>query len=210
MTHVIIYDDNATRRESLKILLESAEGYIVCGMFGNCVHVEQHMKEFEPDIVLMDIQMPECDGIEGVKKISEFFPNTKVIMQTVFEDDDKIFDAIKFGASGYILKKAEPHKIIEAIEEVLQGGSAMTPSIATKVLGFFRSQSDHNQNKFGLSDREKEILNELVDGKSYKMVAEKLSISYHTVNSHIKKIYDKLQVHSVGEAISKAIHQKIV
>ena len=210
MTHVIIYDDNATRRESLKILLESAEGYIVCGMFGSCVHVEQHMKEFEPDIVLMDIQMPECDGIEGVKKISEFFPNTKVIMQTVFEDDDKIFDAIKFGASGYILKKAEPHKIIEAIEEVLQGGSAMTPSIATKVLGFFRSQSDHNQNKFGLSDREKEILNELVDGKSYKMVAEKLSISYHTVNSHIKKIYDKLQVHSVGEAISKAIHQKIV
>ena len=168
------------------------------------------MKEFEPDIVLMDIQMPECDGIEGVKKISEFFSNTKVIMQTVFEDDDKIFDAIKFGASGYILKKAEPHKIIEAIEEVLQGGSAMTPSIATKVLGFFRSQSYHNQNKFGLSDREKEILNELVDGKSYKMVAEKLSISYHTVNSHIKKIYDKLQVHSVGEAISKAIHQKIV
>ncbi len=210
MIHVIIYDDNSTRRESLKSLLESAEGYIVSGMFGNCVHVEEHMKQFEPDIVLMDIQMPECDGIEGVKKISEFFPGTKVIMQTVFEDDDKIFDAIKYGASGYILKQAEPRKIIDAIEEVLQGGSPMTPSIATKVLGFFRSQSDHNQNKFGLSDREKEILNELVEGKSYKMVAERLSISYHTVNSHIKKIYDKLQVHSVGEAVSKAIQQKIV
>lgn len=210
MTHIIVYDDNATRRESLKILLESVGGYIVCGMFENCLHVEKHMKEFEPDIVLMDIQMPECDGIEGVKKISEFFPNVKIIMQTVFEDDDKIFDAIKYGASGYILKKTEPHRIIEAIKDVLNGGSPMTPSIATKLLSFFRSQSDHNQNNFGLSNREKEILNELVEGKSYKMVADKLSISYHTVNSHIKKIYDKLQVHSLGEAISKAIHQKIV
>ncbi|MEX1188605.1 MAG: response regulator transcription factor [Bacteroidia bacterium] len=210
MVHIVIYDDNSNRRDSLKILLASVESFFVSGVFPNCKNIESEMAELQPDVVLMDIQMPECDGIEGVKILNNLFPGVKVIMQTVFEDDDKIFDAIRYGASGYILKKAEPEKLIEAIKDVLSGGSPMTPSIASRVINFFRDQSDHNKNKFGLSDREKEILNELVEGKSYKMIADKLAISYHTVNSHIKKIYDKLQVHSVGEAISKAIHQKLI
>jgi DNA-binding NarL/FixJ family response regulator len=168
------------------------------------------MKALQPDVVLMDIQMPEADGIQGVKTINELFPNIKVIMQTVFEDDDKIFDAIRFGAAGYILKKAEPQKIIDAINEVVAGGSPMTPSIATKVLGYFRKKEVDNSELYRLSEREKEILVLLVDGKSYKMIADALSISYHTVNSHIKKIYEKLQVHSVGEAVSKAIQNKLI
>jgi DNA-binding NarL/FixJ family response regulator len=192
MVTVVIYDDNPHRRESLKVLLESVTGFHIAGMFQNCSNVQSEMEEYQPDVVLMDIQMPEVDGIQGVKLINEMFPNIKVIMQTVFEDDEKIFDAIRFGASGYILKKAEPHKIIDAINDVLEGGSPMTPSIATRVLGYFRKKEVDNSELYGLSDREKEILVLLVDGKSYKMIADKLSISYHTVNSHVKKIYEKL------------------
>jgi DNA-binding NarL/FixJ family response regulator len=157
----------------------------------------------------MDIQMPQVNGIEGVRIIKEFFPDVHVIMQTVFEDDEKIFDAMRFGASGYILKKTDPQQIIVAIEDVLNGGSPMTPSIATRVIHFFRKQNDKRPEHYGLSDREAEILQYLVDGLSYKMIADKVNISYNTVNSHIKKIYDKLQVHSVSEAVSKAIRNNI-
>jgi DNA-binding NarL/FixJ family response regulator len=210
MVEIVIYDDNFNRRESLKILLESVNDFRVTGLFTNCNEVKTEMEKLHPQIVLMDIQMPETDGIQGVRIINEYFPDIKVIMQTVFEDDDKIFDAIRFGACGYILKKAAPEKIIDAIREALLGGSPMTPSIATKVLGYFRKQQTQRPELYGLSERETEILQQLVDGKSYKMVAEQLNISYHTVNSHIKKIYEKLQVHSVGEAVSKAIQQKII
>jgi len=210
MVNIVIYDDNFNRRESLKILLESVEDFNVTGQFTNCNEVQADMNQLHPQIVLMDIQMPETDGIQGVKIINEYFPDIKVIMQTVFEDDDKIFDAIRFGACGYILKKAAPEKIIDAIREAMLGGSPMTPSIATKVLGYFRKQETQRPELYGLSEREKEILQQLVDGKSYKMVAEQLNISYHTVNSHVKKIYEKLQVHSVGEAVSKAIQQRII
>jgi DNA-binding NarL/FixJ family response regulator len=210
MVNIVIYDDNFNRRESLKILLESVEDFNVTGLFTNCNAVQADMNQLHPHIVLMDIQMPETDGIQGVKIINEYFPDIKVIMQTVFEDDDKIFDAIRFGACGYILKKAAPEKIIDAIREAMLGGSPMTPSIATKVLGYFRKQETQRPELYGLSEREKEILQQLVDGKSYKMVAEQLNISYHTVNSHVKKIYEKLQVHSVGEAVSKAIQQRII
>lgn len=209
MIKVVIYDDNPVRRESLRMLLESYPDYEVAGEFGNCSDVESEMERIQPHVVLMDIQMPEVDGIEGVRRIKELFPDVHVIMQTVFEDDEKIFNALRFGASGYILKKTDPARIIEAIEEVLHGGSPMTPSIATRVLHFFRQKNEQKPNEYGLSEREKDILRLLVEGLSYKMIAEKLNISYNTVNSHIKKIYDKLQVHSVSEAVSKAIRNKL-
>jgi DNA-binding NarL/FixJ family response regulator len=192
------------------MLLRSYNDFSVQGSFNDCSNVEDEIFELQPDIVLMDIEMPNVDGISGVKIINRLFPNVKVIMQTVFEDDEKIFDALRFGASGYILKKTDPSKIIDAIHEVMNGGSPMTPSIATRVLKFFRDKSDTGKQDFGLTDRETDILQKLVDGKSYKMISSDLNISYHTVNSHIKKIYDKLQVHSVSEAVSKALQQKIV
>lgn len=210
MISVVIYDDNPGRRESLRMLLEAYPGYLVVGDFADCSNVQTEMAELQPQVVLMDIQMPMVDGIEGVRRIKEWYPNIHVIMQTVFEDDEKIFDALRFGASGYLLKKSEPSKIIEAIEEVLQGGSPMTPSIATRVLHYFRQQNEQKPEHYGLSDREREILHFLVDGLSYKMIADRLAISYNTVNSHIKKIYDKLQVHSVSEAVSKAIRNNLV
>lgn len=206
----MIYDDNASRRESLDLLLQSYNDFIVQGAFNDCSNVEQEINSLQPDIVLMDIEMPNVDGISGVKIINRLFPNVKVIMQTVFEDDEKIFDALRFGASGYILKKTDPSKIIEAIREVMNGGSPMTPSIATRVLKFFRDKGAVDTQNFGLTTREMDILQHLVDGKSYKMISSDLNISYHTVNSHVKKIYDKLQVNSVSEAVSKALQQKII
>jgi DNA-binding NarL/FixJ family response regulator len=209
MVSIVIFDDNPGRRESLRMLLESRESFLVTGEFPDCSNVKTEIEKLHPDIVLMDIQMPQVNGIEGVRIIKEFFPDVHVIMQTVFEDDEKIFDAMRFGASGYILKKTDPQQIIIAIEDVLNGGSPMTPSIATRVIHFFRKQNDKRPEHYGLSDREAEILQFLVDGLSYKMIADKVNISYNTVNSHIKKIYDKLQVHSVSEAVSKAIRNNI-
>ncbi|MFN5516938.1 MAG: response regulator [Bacteroidota bacterium] len=210
MIKIVVYDDNASRRESLDLLLQSYNDFIVQGAFNDCSNVEQEINSLQPDIVLMDIEMPNVDGISGVKIINRLFPNVKVIMQTVFEDDEKIFDALRFGASGYILKKTDPSKIIEAIREVINGGSPMTPSIATRVLKFFRDKGAVDTQNFGLTTREMDILQHLVDGKSYKMISSDLNISYHTVNSHVKKIYDKLQVNSVSEAVSKALQQKII
>jgi DNA-binding NarL/FixJ family response regulator len=210
MTSIVIFDDNPGRRESLRMLLESHKEFIVTGDFEDCSRVKAHIEQLQPDVVLMDIQMPLVDGLEGVRIIKEYFPNIHVIMQTVFEDDEKIFDAMRYGASGYILKKTDPRQIIQAIEEVRNGGSPMTPSIATRVLHFFRQQHESKPETYGLSEREKEILHYLVNGLSYKMIADKLEISYNTVNSHIKKIYDKLQVHSVSEAVSKAIRSNII
>ena len=210
MTSIVIFDDNPGRRESLRMLLESHNEFIVTGDFEDCSQVKAQIEQLQPDVVLMDIQMPLVDGLEGVRIIKEYFPNIHVIMQTVFEDDEKIFDAMRYGASGYILKKTDPRQIIQAIEEVRNGGSPMTPSIATRVLHFFRQQHETKPETYGLSEREKEILQYLVNGLSYKMISDKLEISYNTVNSHIKKIYDKLQVHSVSEAVSKAIRSNII
>jgi DNA-binding NarL/FixJ family response regulator len=207
---VLLYDDNADRRESLTLLLQSYPEFEVCGSFPDCTNVIEEVRILTPDVVLMDIQMPHADGLYGVKTIKQQFPQAKVIMQTVFDDDDKVFEALLNGASGYILKRTSSEKIIEAIRDVQEGGSPMTPSIAAKVLQHFRQQQPTSPPDYQLTDKEKIILNLLVDGLSYKMIADRCDVSYHTVNSHIKKIYEKLHVHSVSEAVSKALHEKLV
>lgn len=207
---VLIYDDNADRRESLTMLLQSYPEFAFCASFPDCSDVVKEVEAYQPDVVLMDIQMPNVDGIKGVKLIKEKFPNVKVIMQTVFEDDDKVFQAILYGASGYILKRTPSEKIIEAIHDALDGGSPMTPSIAAKVLNHFRTYAMNQSSSYPLTDKEKTVLEFLVDGLSYKMIADRCEISTHTVNSHIKKIYEKLHVHSASQAVSKAIQEKIV
>jgi DNA-binding NarL/FixJ family response regulator len=189
--------------------LDLIADFKVVGSFSNCSDVVSQMETFAPKVVLMDIQMPVVNGLEGVKLIKQHFPHIYVIMQTVFEDDDAIFNAILNGASGYILKRSSPQKLVDAIHDVMEGGSPMTPSIATKVLSYFRGQNKE-ETDYSLTPKEKEILLLLVDGLSYKMIADKCVISFHTVNAHIKKIYEKLHVHSVSEAVSKAIHEKIV
>ncbi len=207
---VTIFEDNKSRRESLSMLILSDTMLELAGAFTDCSHVVEDIERNHPHVVLMDIQMPGVSGIEGVKLIKQKFSEIKILMQTVFEDDDKVFDSLRNGASGYILKKAAPEKIIEAIKDVYEGGTPMTPSIASKMLRFFNeAYQPQAPDNFHLSEREKEILALLVDGLSYKMIADKCNISIFTVNAHVRKIYEKLHVHSATEAVAKVTKHKI-
>jgi len=210
MISVVVYDDNNARRKSLEALLQLSEGVECIGCFSDCSTVLQDMESLKPSLVLMDIEMPNVNGIEGVKKIKQCFPAIKIVMQTVFEDEEKIFAALQAGAEGYILKTASAEKIIQSIVDVNNGGAFMTPSVALRVMKHFNSTPASDNSASALTTKEKEVLRNLTEGLSYKMVADKMNISYYTVNSHIKKIYEKLQVHSVGEAISYAMKNKIV
>lgn len=209
MIRVAIYDDHVQRSESLKALLSKATGMECVGAWSDCSHVEDDMLASSPDVVLMDIEMPNVDGISGVGKIKKVFPQIRIIMQTVFEDEGKIFASLQAGADGYILKNASAEKIIQSIREVNSGGASMTPSVALKVIKFF-SQNKNPSSDYNLTPKEKEVLTLLAEGNSYKMVADKLDISFFTVNTHVKKIYEKLHVHSLGEAVSMAIKNKLV
>jgi DNA-binding NarL/FixJ family response regulator len=203
-TKILIYDDNPGRLEALQLLIESFGDMHFVGARKNCDNVEADVLQMKPDVVLMDIDMPGTNGIEGLKRIKKQAPEVFIIMQTVFEDDKKIFTAIHAGAHGYFLKKTKPDKLIEGIRDVLDGGAPMTPSVARKVLHMFTQQSSNKAtNHFDLTDREIEILSMLSKGMSYKMIADAGGISFHTVNAHLKKIYEKLHVHSATEAVSK-------
>jgi DNA-binding NarL/FixJ family response regulator len=210
MIRLVIYDDNRARRESLEALLSLTDNMEWAGSFSDCSTVAEDMEALMPDVVLMDIEMPNVDGISGVREIKKHFPGVKIIMQTVFENTEKIFAALQAGAEGYILKNAPVEAIIQSIEEVYNGGAYMTPSVALRVMRYFNTPAATLPEEYNLTKKEKEVLTLLADGNSYKMVADKMGISYYTVNTHVKHIYDKLQVHSIGEAVSMAIKNKIV
>ena len=210
MIRVAIFDDNKTFTDNLSLMFEGSDDYLLTGVFSNALNVLSKVVKAKPDVIIMDIKMPEVSGIEAVKTIKKEHPAIQILMQTVFEDEDKVFAAICAGASGYILKGTPPDDILEAIAEVYTGGSPMSPSIARKVLSFFQLVHQPEPEFYDLSKREKEILKCLVDGLSYKMIADTCFISINTVNSHIRKIYDKLHVNSSQEAISKALRQKLV
>ncbi|MEJ7644987.1 MAG: response regulator transcription factor [Chryseolinea sp.] len=208
---VALFEDNKKLRESLEQLINNANGMICTGAFSDANRLIQNMQQANPEVVMMDINMPGVSGIEAVRVIKERFPNVHILMQTVFDDNDKIFAAICAGASGYMLKKTAPQKMIEAIWETYQGGAPMTSSVAVKVLQMFRLQTRVEKTEFiDLSEREKEILRLLVKGKSYKNIASDCFISIDTVSTHVRHIYEKLRVHSKSEAVAKAIFQKLV
>lgn len=210
MIRVAIFDDNKTFTANLSLLFADSEDYALTGVFPNALNVMQKVAKASPDVIIMDIRMPEVSGIEAVKIIKRARPAIQILMQTVFEDEDKVFAAICAGASGYILKGTPPDELLEAIAEVYAGGAPMSPVIARKVLSFFQTTQQPEPEFYDLSKREKEILKGLVDGKSYKMIADTCFISINTVNSHIRKIYEKLHVNSSPEAVSKAIYNKLV
>ena len=209
---VILYEDNPDMREGLSTLLAFTQGFELAGSFVNCVDSANHVEALRPNVILMDIEMPEVNGLQGIQNIRAVDVEVKIIILTVFEDNQNVFDAICAGANGYLLKKSSPEQIISAIHDVLAGGSPMTPSIASKVLKLLADSnlSSRQKNDYGLSAREKEILQSLVNGNSYKMIAAEQNISIDTVKTHLKKIYQKLQVHSQTEAVAKALKSRIV
>jgi DNA-binding NarL/FixJ family response regulator len=204
---IAIFEDNDALRESLVYLLKNASGYEVAGDYNNCLEAATIARVYEPDVVLMDIDMPGQNGIQGVRLIKEARPQTSVIMYTVFEDDEKLFQCLCAGANGYLLKKTSPSHLFEAIQEVVDGGAPMSPSIARKVLNSFQHGKS---NQYQLSPREVEVLQLLIKGYSAKMIAAELSISFDTARFHLKNIYSKLHVNCGKEAIAKALSEHIV
>jgi DNA-binding NarL/FixJ family response regulator len=201
---ITIYEDNKGRVDALKLLFENYPEIEVMGYFENCENVIYETRTLLPDLILMDINMPIVNGIEGTRIVRQNFPNVIIIIQTIFEDETNIFDAIQAGAQGYILKSTSTTKLIDAIKEAFEGGAPMTPSIARRVIDAFRKPvSIIKEEGFELSEKELNILELLSKGMSYKQIAIESNISYHTVNSHIKKIYEKLHVNSATEAIVK-------
>jgi DNA-binding NarL/FixJ family response regulator len=207
---ILVYEDNSDFREALVQLLNTGSEYICAGAFYNCIHIEKEVLELKPDVILMDIEMPDFNGLEGLRSIRGLDKRVKIIMLTVFEDNKNVLDAICMGASGYILKKDAFKKLFLAIEEVLEGGAPMSANIAKMVLDFVTGSGLPAGQNFNLTNREKEILGSLVKGNSFKMIASVLDISTETVKTHIKNIYEKLQVHSQTEAVALAIKNRIV
>ncbi|MBL8010935.1 MAG: response regulator transcription factor [Flavobacteriales bacterium] len=211
MLRVVVFDDSRDRREGLCVLMDTMPDMECVGLFPDCRDVVRHVAETMPDVVLMDIDMPHVNGIEGVALIKKQFPKVRVLMQTVFEDEDKVFAAVLAGADGYLLKQTAPDRFMEALRDVAAGGSPMSPTVARKVLTFFNKRAQiPAAREFDLSERELDVLRALVDGLTYKMVAAKLSISYSTVNSHVTRIYEKLHVKSVSAAVSLALREGLV
>lgn len=210
MIKILLYDDNRERRESLEELFSYVPGFSFLGSFPDCSQLKSQISKYLPDIVLMDIRMPGINGIEATSLVKQFSPSTKIIIQTVYDDDENIFNSLKAGAEGYILKSTPGDKVIQCIEEVFGGGAVITPSIALRVTRYFNTKPHSVLVENGLTSRETEVLQLLSEGMSYKMAASKLGISYNTVNAHVKKIYEKLSVNSVGEAVSVAIRNNIV
>jgi len=208
---VVIFEDNKSLRQGLYQLINGSEGFECVGAFEDCMNLIKNILDTRPQVVLMDIEMPGINGIEAVHILRQKFPELKILMQTIFEDSDKIFKSIQSGASGYILKTTSPSRILEFIKETYEGGAPMSPSVATKVLKMVAEQaSSAKVTHFNLSEREKEILACLVNGMSYKLIADACFISIDTVRGHIRNIYEKLHVHSKGEAIATAIKGRIV
>jgi DNA-binding NarL/FixJ family response regulator len=211
MVRVLIFEDNKNFRESLSLYLASCDNIWLIGAYPDARESVNLVKKTSPDVVLMDIEMPYLSGIEAMIEIKKQRKDTKILMQTIHDEDDKIFSAICAGASGYILKNSKPEQYLQAIEEVNLGGSHLSPSIAVKVLKMFQNLFVKEQpNYVDLSNREREVLSCLVKGMSYKMIAEKCFISINTVCTHVKHIYEKLHVNSAPEAILKAMDLHLI
>jgi len=209
MSNILLYEDNAQLSESIQSMLRLNDRIKLVGAHESPVDVLTHLQNQKPDLLIMDIDMPGLNGIEAVTKVRSINKEIPILMLTVFDDNKHVFDAICAGASGYILKKHISTRLFSAIEEALQGGAPMSPSIARMVLDSMQQKSAPI-NPYQLTPKEKEVLTSLSNGNSYKLIADEVHISIDTVRSHIRKIYEKLHVHSQTEAVSKAINEKLI
>ena len=209
MTTIIIYEDNEQLRKSMEMLLLTVPGYSVAGSFADANNAAEEVTRFQPDLVIMDIDMPGIKGTEAVAVVKKSRPETRIVMHTVFEDDNKLFASLCAGACGYILKKISPEKFLQYIEEALAGGSPFSPLIAQKILLTFQ-QKPVTANDYHLTDRELGVLQLLVKGYTYKAIAAELFIAMDTVRKHVTHIYEKLHVSCGNEAVALAIRQRII
>ncbi len=210
MIKVLLFEDNKDFAESFIEMINDAPDMSLAGVFGNSKNAVGKVTQYRPDVILMDIDMPVQNGMEGLREIRLVYPDVPVLMQTVFDDNERVFQAICDGATGYILKKTAPEKMLDYIREAVNGGAPMTPSIARQVLKLFSTPFQNKREMQNLTPREHDVLTLLVRGYSYKMIAAEQNVSIETVRTHIKNIYDKLHVNSKSEAVAKALQNKIV
>jgi DNA-binding NarL/FixJ family response regulator len=212
---IMLFDDNASMLDAFEILFSDTDDIVLQAKFTDTRDLIARVEKHKPDIILMDINIPPVDGITATRDIIAAYPNARIIIQTIFDEDEKVFNAICAGASGYILKQDAPDKIVAAVRETMIGGAPMSPGIANRVLHLFKANmlqqmTVAGKSNYQLSTRELEILKWLVEGHSYKMIADECDISYQTVKSHIKNIYHKLHVASMTEAVTKALRERLV
>src|SRR3954465_1882637 len=203
MIKVGIVEDNKTVREGFETLLNRTPGFQCVCTCGSVAEALKTIPKAQPDVVLMDIQLPDSTGVECTEKIKAQMPKLQIVIVTVYEDSERIFQALRAGACGYLLKRAEPEKILTAIKEAQEGGVPMTPEIARKVIGQFRQQAATTVEVEGLTDREREVLELVMQGLGNKVIADRLSVTVAAVKWHLQHIYEKLHVHSRTEAALK-------
>lgn len=209
--NVTLFEDNDSLREILSQLINDSEDMTCGGAFPDTFGLLDRIDETNPDVVIMDIDLPGMNGIAAVEALKEHRPELPVLILTVFEDDDKIFHAVCAGAAGYLLKNTPPNRLLEALRELKSGGAPMSSMVARKVLAMFKDRSTgRSQASFNLTERELEVLDLITKGISYKAISEKLEVSLDTIKFHAKNIYDKLQVHTKTDAVVKALKHRIV
>lgn len=203
MIKVAIVEDNKTLREGFETLLNRTPGFECVCTADTVADALKRIPKAHPDVVLMDIQLPDSTGVECTAKIKEMMPGVHIVIVTVYEDSERIFSALRAGACGYLLKRAQPERVIAAIQEAHEGGVPMTPEIARKVIGQFRGQATEQQQMESLSDREREVLEHVMHGLGNKAIADRMGVTVAAVKWHLQHIYEKLHVHSRTEAALK-------
>jgi len=205
----LLFDDNQHIRDAVAMLIATDLRFEFCGAYDKADYAAELVSIHHPDVVIMDIDMPVVNGIDAVRVLHKTYPELPIIMLTVFDDVDRIFGSLQNGALGYMLKSTPPNKLLDAIIDVYQGGAPMSPAIARKVMTHFQKDTSPSVD-YALTSREMEVLSLLVDGLPYKLIGDRLGIGIETVRTHIKKIYGKLHVQTMTEAVSKALRENIV
>jgi DNA-binding NarL/FixJ family response regulator len=205
-----VVEDMKDIREGLATLINFTPGFRCTGSYRSMEEALARLQDEVPDVLLSDIGLPGMSGIEGIRIIKERYPRMQILMLTVYDDDDRIFDALCAGASGYLLKRTPPAKLLENIREAMSGGSPVSPEVASRVIKFFREFHNPQREDYDLTPHETRLLKLLTEGHNYQTAAEKLGVSYNTIKFHVSHIFDKLQVHSKSEAVVKAMRDRLV
>lgn len=207
---VAIIEDQREIRECLQIMINGTQGYQCTASYRSVEEALDRIGHSLPDVVLTDIGLPGMSGIEGVRLLKERYPDLLMLMLTVYDDDERIFDALCAGACGYLLKKTPPAWLLEGLKEAVNGGAPMTPEVARRVITLFRDIRPPERANYQLTPHETRLLKLLVEGHNYKSAASELGVSVHAVSFHLRSIYDKLQVHSKSEAVAKALRNRLI